>query len=532
MNCVGYVRVSTERQAGEVLTSLSDQEAAIRQLAARLSLDVGQWFRDEGASGATVAKRPAFRAMLDHCQSHERSPNDLGTVLVLNDSRFGRFPDPEEAAYWRHHLRRLGWIVRFVEGDEIENSTARTLMRAIGSAQATEYRDNLIRNTKRGMKGAASQGFWTREAPFGYRRQVVYPVAGRVLDVGEVKTDKEKVKLTPHEEEAALVRWAYEAYASGEHSGTSLARELKRRVPSRKWSTQVVHAMLRNPAYMGDVVSGRRVGQEDYGCRDAHPALVSRELWHAAQARMEKNRLRGKAVNAEYLLSGILHCPLCGDTYAGGGYGGKARKGDDTQSRPRIYRDSGGVAGNCPGRIGTVMRHIVEDATLDTLTETLSAPAVQRQIEQAIDRALSGSDADAGESKRQLEAARRKANERRDRLVAAVADGTLLRDEAGPRLEALRSELANLDSRLEQLRFHDRRAKANVEDRNRLVRMAKEFPRVVSALRAAGRGKALREYVEPWLELATFDKLSRVLTLHIRPAPTLLLAISPGPNSR
>lgn len=133
-NCVAYLRVSTERQANEVVTSLSDQQHAIEQLAAKMGITVDRWYRDEGASGATVEGRPAFSRMLADLAADPR--RHLCHVLVLNDSRFGRFSDPEESAYWRHHLRRLGWIVRFAEGDESQDKTARSVMRAIGAAQA------------------------------------------------------------------------------------------------------------------------------------------------------------------------------------------------------------------------------------------------------------------------------------------------------------------------------------------------------------------------------------------------------------
>src|SRR5437868_5261521 len=87
-DCVGYVRVSTERQAGEVYSSRRDQQRAIEQLAARLGRTGAAWYRDEGASGATATRRPAFMELLAYCESHPRSPQALGFVLVLNDSRF------------------------------------------------------------------------------------------------------------------------------------------------------------------------------------------------------------------------------------------------------------------------------------------------------------------------------------------------------------------------------------------------------------------------------------------------------------
>src|SRR2546423_507164 len=91
VTCVGYVRVSTERQAGEDRTSIADQEAAIVALATRRGLAIGVWFRDEGASGGTAEGRPAFSELVESVEAHRRVAHSAGYVLALNDSRFGRF---------------------------------------------------------------------------------------------------------------------------------------------------------------------------------------------------------------------------------------------------------------------------------------------------------------------------------------------------------------------------------------------------------------------------------------------------------
>lgn len=59
---IGYVRVSSEQQAGEKQTSLTDQRDAITALAGRLGVQLVEVFEDAGFSGATIAKRPALRA--------------------------------------------------------------------------------------------------------------------------------------------------------------------------------------------------------------------------------------------------------------------------------------------------------------------------------------------------------------------------------------------------------------------------------------------------------------------------------------
>lgn len=516
IQCVGYTRVSTERQAGEERSSLKDQATAVRELAERLGLEVGLWFQDAGASGATVAGRTAFRELLQWCEAHSRPTEDPGHVLALNDSRFGRFPDPDEAAALRFRFKGAGWIVRFAEGDDIDG-TLRSVVRSLGAAQASEYRENLVRNTRRGMKGAAVQGFWTREAPFGFRRVVAVPAAGaRMLEIGQLKAPNEKVRLAPHAEESDIVREAFRTYGAGNAALREIATMLRSQVPGRRWSVTVVAAMLRNDAYRGAVVGGRRRdgGAELYGCEDAHPAIVTPAEWSAVQARLATNAERGRGARTHYLLSGLMACVYCGQAFTGGG-GGRSRTKDPARTHRRFYRDSGGMTGVCPGRIGTVMRHLVDDAVLKLIGDAVSSPSVRRRMSEALDSVLdraSGAPADAEASAR---AAAARWELRRDRLVAAIAAGTVLPEEAESELERIRMAIAQLKATLHQLRFAKGRARGVASERDRLLDIAADFPGLASRL----EGPALRSLVEPWIGTATFDKIERTLSLGIRPVP-------------
>ncbi len=155
---LAYLRVSSDSQAREEKTSLADQARAIAQLASRLgrTLAPRATFTDPGKSGQTAEDRPAFMALVAYAQAHPRPRSAPGLVLVLNDSRFGRFGDPDEAAFWRVVLAKAGWRVRFAEGDDTDDLVGRSVLRAIGGAQASAYSHALRANAKRGTRGAAA----------------------------------------------------------------------------------------------------------------------------------------------------------------------------------------------------------------------------------------------------------------------------------------------------------------------------------------------------------------------------------------
>jgi len=298
VSTIGYCRVSTEHQAEESRTSLADQREAVSRLAERLGRRVGIWYRDK-ASGATVEQRPAFRAMLAACAASPRPRRAYGYILALNDSRFGRFPDPEQSTALRWRLKESGWLVRFAETDDINDPTFRSLVRAMGAAQASEYRRQLSANTIRGSRGTAAQGFWRGSAPYGYRRRVAHPQLGEVLQTGEFKRPHERVMLVPHDFEAPIVAWAFERYAAGDISLSSLGKQIHARDGLHKWNSGSVSALLHNPAYAGHVLVGRRrqdewkcvtaVPREQwYGKLNAHEPIVSQELWDTVQRVLQR----------------------------------------------------------------------------------------------------------------------------------------------------------------------------------------------------------------------------------------------------
>lgn len=530
ITCVGYCRVSTERQAGEQVTSLGDQAAAIEQLAARLKRRVAKWYRDEGASGATVEKRPALRALLADCAASPRDRRAPGLILVLNDSRFGRFPDPEEAAYWRVHLAKLGWHVRFCEGDESENTTARTVMRAIGGSLASEYREAIRRNSRRGRRGAAELGYWTTRAPYGYRRYVVFPPErARTLEASEYKAINEKVSLRPHAAESAEVAWLFERYATGEHSLQSLAFAFAARTGGdgallaghlRSISSNSVRGILKNPVYVGDIIGGRRGDPHDpsprtvYERRDAHPAIVPRDVFAAVQARLGANKQATRAVAGQTLLSGLVRCPYCGSHFAGFG-GGR-------ESGRKYYGCTGGAARRpeqrvCPGLHGTVRRHLLDAAVLATLADVIETPAMQRAIAAAVSRYLARGSKPAAPDTAAWERETTKLTARRDRLVAKIADGVLSSEEAAGQLAEIRAGLARIAAARDSAAAVPIALDALRAIEDQLCRRAGDFRAHAASL----SGVALRSLIRQWMPQATFDKVTRMLTIWIAPTDVL-----------
>lgn len=531
-DAVGYVRVSTADQAADDKVSLAQQEAAIRALAEQRGRQLGELFRDPGASGGS-ANRPGFQALLAHCAQHPRPASAPGEVLVYSDSRWGRFADPEEATYWRVHLKRCGWVVRFVVGDETEDVLGRGVLRFVHSSAASAYRFNVRETTKRGTKGTAEAGYWQSRAPLGYRRALVRPdgTAGRVLEEGERKPDGTRVRLVLGPEvEVDFIRWAMAQYAAGNVSLAELARLARGRFPDREWSRTAMHNLLRNPAYVGDLVWHRRPADPEERrtravrpesewtvVRDAHPAIVSRETMAAVAAKLEANRQGARWRSSPYLLSGLLVCKHCGTPYTGsGGPRGPAEDPD----RYRFYRHAGADrealmparVRECPEHRGTLNKQHLEAAVVDALAEAFAAPAVAQAVEGYVDALLARDQAAPGAERRTLERRRAALLAQRARLVDALAEGTLLDSEAKPKLAALRAEVDALDAALHRTRFASRAASPVAALREELLALARDFRGVLAAV-APDTRRALLEAV---VGTATVDRAQCRLELSAR----------------
>jgi site-specific DNA recombinase len=91
----------------------------------------------------------------------------------------------------------------------------------------------------------------------------------------------------------------------------------------RPWSGYTIGRMLANRLYLGEV------GFRDVTTPNAHPPLVSRELFEECQqiltARGDSHSRRA-AATSDYHLTGLITCPQCGCRYVGTSATGKLRR--------------------------------------------------------------------------------------------------------------------------------------------------------------------------------------------------------------
>jgi DNA invertase Pin-like site-specific DNA recombinase len=96
-----YVRMSTEHQK----YSTENQADAIRQYAAHRGFDIIRTYADQGKSGLRLDGRDALKRLIADVES---GIAEFKAILVYDVSRWGRFQDADESAYYEYICKRPG----------------------------------------------------------------------------------------------------------------------------------------------------------------------------------------------------------------------------------------------------------------------------------------------------------------------------------------------------------------------------------------------------------------------------------------
>src|SRR3546814_574400 len=101
-----YVRMSTDHQK----YSTENQAEAIRHYAAAHGVEIVRTYADAGKSGLKIDGRDALKQLIDDVQT---GVADYTMVLVYDVSRWGRFQDADESAYYEYICKRSGISVEY-----------------------------------------------------------------------------------------------------------------------------------------------------------------------------------------------------------------------------------------------------------------------------------------------------------------------------------------------------------------------------------------------------------------------------------
>ena len=311
-----YVRMSTDHQR----YSTENQADAIQAYAERRNLKIVKTYADEGKSGLRIDGRDALKRLIDDVQ-HGRA--DFGTILVYDVSRWGRFQDADESAYYEYICKRAGIAVHYcAEQFENDGSPVSTIVKGVKRAMAGEYSRELSAKVFTGQCRLIELGYRQGGAPgYGLRRSLIDQSGATKgqLARGEHKSiQTDRVVLVPGPiEEVENVRRIYRTFVEDGASEREIATSLNERHVftdlGRAWTRGTVHQVLINEKYVGNNVWNRHsfklkkvrvTNRADMWIRaeGAFEPIVDRLLFDAAQVII---RDRSHRLSDEQMLEGL-----------------------------------------------------------------------------------------------------------------------------------------------------------------------------------------------------------------------------------
>ena len=101
-----YVRTATKPQQD----SISNQMCAIREYAKRYGMQIVKEYFDEGKSGLNVQDRESLTQLIRDVQNGQIN---FSIVLLYDVSRWGRFQNADESAFYEYICRLAGVSVHY-----------------------------------------------------------------------------------------------------------------------------------------------------------------------------------------------------------------------------------------------------------------------------------------------------------------------------------------------------------------------------------------------------------------------------------
>ena len=300
-----YIRVSTDDQ---LEYSPDSQLKHIRVFAKRNNyiLPEDYIFIDEGISGKTATKRPAFMRMIGIAKT---KPKPFDAILVWKFSRFAR--NRQDSVSYKSILRIDCGIDVISISEQLSNDKSSIILESVYEAWDEYYSINLAEEVKRGMTEKANRGEPLCAPAFGY-----------------LMKDKQ---YFPHPEQAPIVKEIFNKFINGNNINEITrwlqnlgVKTIRGNSPDRRFVEYILH----NPVYAGKIrwcPDGKAASKRDYYNESfiivdgKHEAIITQEAFDKAEAILSENRKKFRKYqrqnqNVDFMLKGLLRCGNCGAT--------------------------------------------------------------------------------------------------------------------------------------------------------------------------------------------------------------------------
>lgn len=297
-----YARYSSDKQTEQ---SIEGQLRVCNDYADKNDILIVDTYIDRAMTGKNDNRR-AFQQMLK--DSNKKAWN---YVIVYKIDRFGR--NKYEIAMNKHTLKMNG-IKVLSAMENIPDTPEGIILESLLEGMAEYYSADLAQKVKRGQNESRQKGQFT----------------GGVVVYGYYNKDK---KIYIQEDEAQVVRWIYDRFASGVYVKDIMIKLAENGITNRgkPFARNTIYHILHNEKYSGILRHGEEIFTNIY------PRIVPDDIFSVVKKRCEENKY-GKHNGVVYLLKNKVKCGYCGKTIAsdsGTSKSGKIRRYYKCSSRKR-----------------------------------------------------------------------------------------------------------------------------------------------------------------------------------------------------
>ena len=340
-----YLRMSTDHQQ----YSLHNQSEYIKDYAEKNNMEIAYTYDDAGKSGVSIVGRHSLQQLLSDV---EQKKIDIQAVLFYDVSRFGRFQNSDEAAYYSFLFERNGVDLIYcsepipTKDFPLESSVILNIKRSSAAYHSRNLSEKVFIGQANLIKLGYHQGGM---AGYGLRRLLVDEngIAKEILGFRKRKSiQTDRVILIPGpKNEIKIVNRIYDLFIDNNVPEFIIAERLnEQNIPAENgtlWTRAKIHQILTNEKYIGNNIYNKTSSKlksrlvknpknEWVRCDKAYKPIISKKKYNKAQ---EIIQLRSVHLTNEELLEKLKQ-----KLESNGKLSGFIIDEDDTGPSSSVYR--------------------------------------------------------------------------------------------------------------------------------------------------------------------------------------------------
>ena len=495
LRCAGYIRVSSQRQANEgdsLITQQREIEHELEVRSRRGSWTAGsvEFYIDAGKS-AKDQKRPELQRL-----KRDVAAGRVDVVICFKLDRITRSVS-DFVELWKLFEDHDVVVISLRENFDTSTPMGKAMLQIIIVFAELE-RKMTAERTYSIMKDRVDRGFWN---------------GGYIL--GYTSDSNDKGKLIVDDATAPIVRMIFDLFQELGSAGAVLRQltslgiscpQYETRAGKRRggnlFTKQKIIGILRNPIYIGRIQWGETFRD------DCHQPLISKEQFEQVQHQLAETTKRRtnfrKPVGRNYILTGLLRC-RCGAHMVGA-----AAHGRNKPYRYYVCNRQVHEGGRQSCQAPRIPADDLEDAVLERVRQIGTDENTRSVI---VDKAIQGIDETAQRLQVQKSAAQNRLGQVRaeiGRLVDALKQlGSLAVVKVQEELTALAEEEQRLKQSIETLSSGQAPLDETVEMARRFLATWKGVGDLLDQVDPEQRNQILQHYVEV-IELAYVDTDTKV----------------------